>query len=156
MAKRPAIEQYHAKIEEARAIAQGAAADLRSRAKELIGELESIRAAYEELMGEPLPEFGGPAPAKRRGRPAGRGTKRTGSRGGKGSRGRRTQLKGSYAGKTIPEAVVAALGKSKSGLGPTEIAEKIGGNRSSVAVALSGMVKEGLIKRAERGTYVAG
>lgn len=57
---------------------------------------------------------------------------------------------------TILDAVVSALGESKTGLRPKVIAKRLGGNWNSIAVAMTGMVKDGLIKRAERGRNVAG
>lgn len=157
MARRSAIDQYHAKLAEARDLGQSAARDLRAMAKELLKQLSELSEAYQQITGEPMPELSGAGSAartRRSGRsPAGKGGKSAGTKRG-GKRGKRSPLKGSYAGKTIPEAVVAALGKSKSGLGPKEIAEKIGGNRNSISVAMNGMVRDGLIKRAERGIYV--
>lgn len=159
MAKRSAIAQYHAKLAEAQALAKGASKHLRSRAKELVTELEELNAAYEEMMGESLPEWSGEGAAlrtrTRRGAGRATGTRTAATRKSGGKRGKRSPLKGAYAGKTIPEAVVAALGKNKKGLGPKEIAEKIGGNRNSISVAMNGMVKDGLIKRVGRGSYIA-
>lgn len=156
MPKRPALEQYQEKLAEARVLARGVAKDLRGRAKELVLELGTIAEVYEQLSGEPLPEIAALNSPRRNGRGRGASSGRIGrgtpDRSGK--RGKRTTLKGHYSGKTIPEAVLAAIGKSKSGLGPSEIAEKIGGNRNSISVAMVGMMKDGLIKRASRGKYV--
>lgn len=149
MAKRSTTNDFEAKINEARRLAQDAAKELRARGKSLLRDLDSVNAMYLDLTGAPLPELSAlnGAAGSRRGGKA-RSTAAAGPR-------KRKGLKGDYTGKTIPEAVLAAVGKSKSGLGPGEIATKIGGNRNSVAVALSLMVKEGQLKRAERGKYIA-
>lgn len=156
MPKRPALEQYQEKLAEARVLARGAAKDLRGRAKELMLELGTIAEVYEQLTGEPLPEIAvlNGSRSSRRGRGGNSAKASRGHPGRSGKPGKRSTLKGHYSGKTIPEAVLAAIGKSKTGLGPSEIAEKIGGNRNSISVAMVGMVKDGSIKRAGRGRYV--
>ncbi|MCA9280837.1 MAG: hypothetical protein H6812_04460 [Phycisphaeraceae bacterium] len=148
MAKRSAMDRYHSKLAEAQAIAKDAARDLEARAQELVSELNEVRSAYEAIMGSPMSE-----PTGRTGARSGR---RKASSSSKPARRKRKGLSGAYAGMTIPDAVVAALKKHKSGLGPREIADTIGGNKNSISVAINGMVKDGTIKRAGRGVYVAG
>lgn len=146
--------KYESKLAEADRLAKQAARELRDEAKSLVGELQGIAAAYEELTEQQLPELASLAGAKRGAR-ASRSAAPSGRKSGGGApRGRRSKLSGAYAGMTIPDAIHKAIGKSKKGIGPSEIAQKIGGNKNSVAVALSAMVKDREIKKAGRARYI--
>ncbi|MCA9280890.1 MAG: hypothetical protein H6812_03640 [Phycisphaeraceae bacterium] len=156
MSKRAAIDRYHSKLAEAQSIAKDAARDLREAARDLLTELAGLGEDYEKLMGEPMPELAGAGvssgrPRTRRAPKRGRPAKKAGT----GRRGKRSPLSGQFEGMTISEAVVALLKKNKSGLGPREITEAIGGNRNSVSVAMNSMLKDGAIKRIGRGLYTA-
>ncbi len=155
MAKRQsAWAKYESKLAEADRLAKQAARELRDEAKALVGELEEVAAAYEELTEQKLPELArlaGGSRGSKTSRPAPSSGRKPG---GSAPRGRRTKLSGAYAGLTIPDAIHKAIGKSKKGIGPSEIAKKIGGNPNSVAVALSAMVKDREIKKAGRARYV--
>lgn len=54
---------------------------------------------------------------------------------------------------TVNDAIVKSLKGIKNGLGPGEVASKIGGNKNTVTVAMSNMAKDGAIKRIGRGKY---
>jgi len=146
MAKKSALEQYEAKLAEAEKYAGDAAKEMREHAAALVDELKEVEADYSTLTGKDLPEL-----AKLGG--SGRKGSKTSSKAGTSGKRTRKKLSGKYQGMTIPDAVEAAIGNSKSGLGPQEIADKIGGNKQSVAVAVAKMVKEKRLKRVERGLY---
>ncbi|MEQ9617522.1 MAG: hypothetical protein RLN60_05750 [Phycisphaerales bacterium] len=146
-AKKQALEKYRSIMEQADQIADQAAKEVRARAKELIEELAELGEEYEELTGEELPE------AARLNGSAAKARKKPSSTGG-GAR-KKTKLKGPYADLTVSDAITKAIKGSKEGMGPAEVAEKIGGNKNTVTVAMSNMAKDGSIKRVARGAYTA-
>ncbi|MEQ9617060.1 MAG: hypothetical protein RLN60_03400 [Phycisphaerales bacterium] len=146
-AKKQALEKYRSIMEQADQIADQAAKEVRARAKELIEELAELGEEYEELTGEELPEaarLNGTASSSRKKSPSSGGGTR-----------KKTKLRGAYADLTVPDAIIKALKGVKEGMGPADVAEKIGGNKNTVTVAMSNMAKDGTIKRVARGTYTA-
>lgn len=147
MATKSAIERYEAKQAELDQLAADAKGEMREQAKAIIAELKDLNDKYYYLTGEDLPEYG---------KVSGGGGKKGGGKSSGGGKRTRTKLSGKYEGMTIPDAIEAAIGNTKSGMGPQEIADKIGGNKQSVAVAVAKMVKESRLKRVSRGKYTKG
>lgn len=139
--KEQALTKYRSMIAEADKLAEDAAQEVRTKAKEHIQAIRDLNNEYEELTGKTLPEY-----ARLNG-----GARKSagGSQGG----GRKTKLSGQYADMTVPNAIVKSLKGVKNGLGPREVAEKIGGNKNTVTVAMSNMAQEGTLKRPSRGKY---
>ena len=138
------LEAYREKNQEAKDLAAAAAKEIRNAAKEYMDELKKLSFEYQQLTGKSLPEtqaiFRPGAPASTADSDA--APKR-----------KRGKLSGDYAGMTLPDAIKAALKGNKSGMKAGEIADEIGGQRTSIAVALSNMNKDGTITRLGRGVY---
>jgi DNA-binding CsgD family transcriptional regulator len=132
-----ALSEYRTMMAQADKLAGKAAEEIRDKAREHLASLKSLATEYEELTGKTLPEY-----ARKSG---------TSSRGSDGRS--KTRLKPAYAGMTVREAITKALKGLKNGLGPAEVAEKIGGNKNTVSVAMSTMFKDGEIKRKGQGKY---
>lgn len=141
------LEAYRTKLQEAQDLADAAAKEMRQQAKDMMAELKRISFEYQKLTGSSLPEtqaLYGKAPAA----DAAPTKKRT--------RSTRGKLGGEYEGLTLPAAIVKALkAAGKEGMKAGDLADEIGGQRPSVAVALSNMYKAGEIARLERGVYAA-
>lgn len=139
--KTQALNKYRTMLAEADKIADEAAEEIRAKARDHVQAIKDLNAEYEELTGKALPEYNRVTGGGRR------------SSGGSGPRGKRTKLAGQYAGLTVPDAIRKALKGVKNGLGPGDVAEKIGGNKNTVTVAMSNMAKDGELKRPARGKY---
>jgi len=144
MATKSAIERYEQKQAELDKLVADATTEIREQAKAIIAELKELNDKYFYLTGKDLPEYE---------KVSGGGGKKGGGKSSGGGKRTRTKLTGKYGGMTIPDAIEAAIGNTKSGVGTQEIADKIGGNKQSVAVAVAKMVKEKRLKRVERGLY---
>ncbi len=140
------LEAYRTKLQEAQNLADAAAKEMRQEAKAMMAELKRISFEYQKLTGSSLPEtqvLFGKAPAE----PVSKKKQTRASRG---------KLEGDYEGLTLPAAILKALeAAGKDGMKAGDLADEIGGQRPSVAVALSNMYKAGEIARPARGLYAA-
>ena len=139
------LEAYRAKSQEAKDLAGAAAKEIRDTAKGYMDELKRLSFEYQQLTGKSLPEtqalfHPGRAPSAA---PNG-DTKPKRKRG---------ALEGDYQGMKLPDAIQAALKDSAGGMKAGDIADEIGGQRASIAVALSNLAKEGAVERVGRGLY---
>lgn len=135
-----ALSQYRTMMSQAEKLANKAAEEVWGKAREHIAALKSLSDEHEELTGKPLPEYKRSPSAPKRDRIGGGGHART-------------SLKGAYAGMTVRDAIKKSLKGVKNGLGPAQVAEKIGGNKDTVTVAMSTMAKDGELTRPSRGRY---
>ncbi|MEM8835221.1 MAG: hypothetical protein AAGD00_05320 [Planctomycetota bacterium] len=150
MAKKSALAAYQAKRDEIKALEAEAAQEMRDEAASHVDALKQLARDYEDLTGKALPEL-----AKLGGSSGSTSSRGRAGRNGSAKRVRRG-LSGAYEGMTIPEAIIAVLKKSKKPMGPADLADAIGANKNSLSVALSGMMKDKLVKRKGRGEYMAG
>jgi hypothetical protein len=151
MAKKPdlsTLEAYREKQKEAQDLATAAAKEIRSGAKEMMDELKRLSFEYQRLTGQSLPE----TQALFRTGAAGASSSSS-SDGTSGGKRTRKKLSGEYAGMTLPDAIEAVLRQNKEGMKAGDIADEIGGQRASIAVALSNMAKSGTLERVGRGVY---
>ncbi|GAB4521879.1 MAG: hypothetical protein Tsb0013_24880 [Phycisphaerales bacterium] len=142
------LEAYRAKSQEAKDLANAAAKEIRDAAKEYMDELKRLSFEYQQLTGKSLPE------TQTLFRPGAASTTES-SNGTPKSKRKRGKLESDYAGMTLPDAIKAALKGKTSGMKAGEIADEIGGQRASIAVALSNLAKEGSIERVGRGLYTS-
>ncbi len=138
------LEAYREKTREAQDLATAAAKEIREAAKECLDELKRLSFEYQKLTGKSLPE------TQMIFRP---GAPTVSSNGEAKPRRKRGKLDGAYEGMTLPNAITEALRGKKKGMKAAEIADEIGGQRASIAVALSNMAKDGALERVGRGLY---
>jgi len=143
--KTQALSKYRSIMAEADKLADQAAKEIRNKAKEHLAALKELGDEYEYLTGKDLPELGSTKGEART----------TSTRSASTPRGKRTKLKGAFAGMTVNDAIVKAIKGKKNGLGPADVAKAIGGNKNTVNVAMSNLNKDGTIKRVSRGLYTA-
>ncbi|GAB4547583.1 MAG: hypothetical protein Tsb0013_07410 [Phycisphaerales bacterium] len=139
------MDAYREKTREVQDLANAAAKEIREAAKEYMDELKRLSFEYQKLTGKSLPET--QTIFNRGGAAASNGEVE------KKPRRKRGALDGDYAGMTLPEAIKSVIKSSKEPLKAGDIADEIGGVRTSVAVALSNMAKEGALERVGRGLY---
>lgn len=144
--KTQALTKYRSIMAEADKLADQAASEIRTKAKEHLAALKELGEEYEYLTGKDLPELGKATPKAR----TSTSTSKSSA-----PRGKRTKLKGAFADMTVNDAIVKAIKDKKNGLGPADVATKIGGNKNTVTVAMSNMAKDGTVKRVSRGLYTA-
>jgi len=144
--KTQALSKYRSIMAEADKLADQAASEIRTKAKEHLAALKELGDEYEYLTGKDLPELGKASPKARTS---------SSTNGSSAPSGKRTKLKGAYAGLTVNDAIVKAVKGLKNGLGPGDVAEKIGGKKNTVTVAMSNLAKDGTITRVDRGLYTA-
>jgi len=147
--KTQALTKYRSIMAEADKLADQAASEIRTKAKEHLAALKELGEEYEYLTGKDLPELGKATPKAR----TSSATTKSSAPGA--PRGKRAKLKGAFAGMTVNDAIVKAIKDKKNGLGPADVATKIGGNKNTVTVAMSNMAKDGTVKRVSRGLYTA-
>lgn len=148
MSKKPnlsTLEAYREKQKEAQDLASAAAKEIRANAKEMMDDLKKLSFEYQRLTGQSLPETSSIFRPGSSSASNGESTSKP--------RRKRGQLDGEYAGMTLPDAIKASLKGSKSGMKAGDIADEIGGQRASIAVALSNMAKAGELERVGRGLY---
>jgi len=144
--KTEALSKYRSIMAEADKLADQAAGEIRVKAKEHLAALKELGEEYEYLTGKELPELGRTTSKARSNSSTNAGSK---------PRGKRAKLKGAFADLTVNDAIVKAIKGKKNGLGPADVAAKIGGNKNTVTVAMSNMARDGTIKRVARGLYTA-
>jgi len=144
-----ALTKYRSIMAEADKLADQAASEIRTKAKEHLAALKELGDEYEYLTGKDLPELSKAAPKART------SSATTKSSAPRTPRGKRTKLKGAYSGMKVNDAITKAIKGKKNGLGPAHVAKAIGRNKNTVTVAMSNMAKDGTVKRVSRGLYTA-